>query len=270
MTFDGRIEAEFTVPSSIEVSATNSGGGPTVVSLTAGTYYLSDFVTHLVARLNAVRTPATWSGSVSTGASGTGQVTLNWSGDDDETYSIAWTDADTPALLGFAGDLTAVAHDMASVGTKQARGLWIPDHPLRLDTNTPRAPIVTDAMACVSPRGEVTTLVGNTFYRHTGLLYSNVAESRIWEAVATIANASWERFWSDAQLGQGDISWFTSGSRLRIYDHLGRELGAEANGGTGVDGWVASRGPFDLEVKRSDSTWAGHWRIEIPELISSG
>jgi hypothetical protein len=100
--------------------------------------------------------------------------------------------------------------------------------------------------------------------------YSNVLEGRIWESAAAIPNASWETFWKDAYLGQGSISWFTAGSKLKLIDHAGRTLGSDANAGAGVTGWVPTKGPFDTEVKKVDKAWAGMWAIEIPELVSSG
>lgn len=269
MTFDGRIEAQFTVPAGVSIAASNSGGGPTAVSLTAGTYFPSTFVAHVVARLNAVRTPANWTGTLSTGASGTGRVTLNWTGTG--TYSITWTSTDARDMLGFTINLAGVTQGVPSVGVAQHRMLWIPDCPLALDSDTPRAPIRTDAMMMVSPRGDATTLVGNRSFCHTGLKWSNVVESKIWEKAALIANASWETFWKDAQLAQGSHAWLVQspGARLKIIDHAGRTLGSDANSGTGVSGWSASRGPMDINPKKSSGQWAGQWRVELPELVAA-
>lgn len=255
-----------TVPAGVSINATNSGGGPTVVSITAGTYYISDLVAHVQTRLNAVRTPANWTVTLSTGASGTGKVSINWTGAG--TYSIAWTASGTTLrdVLGFTVDLTGVTQGVASVSPKQARGLWLPDCPLNLTGDTPNAPVATDAMPVVSPRGDVTVLVGNSMYQHLGLRWSNVLQAKVWEASAAIANASWETFWKDAYLGLGSISWFSAGSKLKIVDHAGRTLGSDA----AITGWKATRGPFDTAVKKVDKAWAGMWLIEIPELVSSG
>ena len=251
MTFDGRIEALMTVPSAVSINATNSGGGPTAVSITAGTYYPSDLVAHVQTRLNAVRTPANWTVTLSTGASGTGKVTINWTGSG--TYSIAWTSTTLRDVLGFTADLSGVTQGVASVSAKQARGLWIPDCPVNLSGDTTRAPVVTDAMPTVSPRGDVTVLVGNSMYRHVGVRYSHVVEAKIWEAAATITNASWETFWKDVYLGLGSISWFAAGSKLKLVDHTGRTLNSDAS----ISGWKATRGPFDTEVKKVDRAWTG-------------
>ena len=271
MTFDGRIEAQMTVPAGVSFTATNSGGGPTTIAITPGTYYISALVTHVQSQLNALRTPANWTVTLSTGASGTGKVTINWTGAG--TYSVAWTASGTTLrdVLGFTADLSGVTQGVPSTGAKQARGLWIPDCTLGLDCDTPRAPLISDAMTVVSPRGDATVLVGNTMYRHTALRWSHVVESKTWEIAATIANASWETFWKDVHLGQGGISWFSPGSKLKIFDHAARVLGSDANGGAGVGGWVASKGPAEIAPKKVDARgWGGMWRIEIPELVSSG
>jgi len=265
MTFDGRIEAQFTVPAGVTISATNSGGGPTSVSITAGTYYPTTFLAHVITRLNTVRTPANWSGILATD---NGKTNIVWTGTG--TYSIAWTDTNVRDVMGYTTNLTAVAQGTTSTSVNQARMLWIPDCPLGLDCDTPRAPLVTDALATVSPRGDVTTLVGNVLLRHTGLRWSHVAESKVWEAAAVISGASFETFWSDAQLGLGSIPWFSPGSKLQVFDHASRQLGINANSGAGVSGWVATKGPTSIEPKKVSATWAGQWRIEIPELLSSG
>lgn len=258
-----------TVPSAVSFTATNSGGGPTTITITAGTYYPSTLVTHVQTQLNALRTPANWTVTLSTGASGTGKVSINWTGAG--TYSIAWTANGTTLrdVLGFTADLVAITQGVASIGGKCARGLWLPDCPVNLSGDVPRAPIATDAMPVVSPRGDVTVLVGNSMYRHVGVRYSNVLEAKVWEVAATAAgfiNGSWETFWKDVYLGQGSISWFAAGSKLKLVDHASRTLGSDAS----ITGWKATKGPFDTEVKKVDKAWAGMWMIDIPELVSSG
>lgn len=272
MTFDGRAEGQFIVPTGgTTLSVTNGAGGPTAVTVAAGAYFLTAFLAALQAALIAQRPPSTgtWVVTLSTGASGTGKVTINCT-QVAGTWSITWTDTTLRDLLGFTLNIVAVA--VAQTGTKQARGLWIPDCPLNLDCDTARAPLVTDAISTVSPRGDVTTLEGNEMYRHTGMKWPLVSKAKVWEAAAAIVNASWETFWKDVHLGRGGLSWFTPGSKLQIYDHQSPsvQLGIDANGGAGVGGWVATKGPTSIEPKKHDGQWTGLWVIEIPELVSSG
>jgi len=81
-----RVEAEFTVPASTSVSATNSGGGPTTVTLTAGSSFMTDLCANLQTQLNSSRdpSPGTWSVAMSTS---TGLVTIDCTSGDKVTKS---------------------------------------------------------------------------------------------------------------------------------------------------------------------------------------
>lgn len=268
MTFDGRIEALATVPVGVTVSATNAGGTATV-TLPAGTYFLSSMISALATQLNGTAPlSATWTVSLSIGSSGTGQVTINGGG----TWSLIWTSAGSTlqAILGFDGNGDVNNASSAQTGTKQARGLWIPDCPLSLDGDPQRAPKVTDLRTTTSPTGVVLGLIGNVFYRHRVVRWSHVDISRVWEAKTTLANASWEFFFNETQLGQNS-SWFSPATPVQIYDLTGTKLGNDANGGTGLStGWQMT-GLTGIEPTKSDATgWTGRWSIEIPEIVSSG
>ena len=68
MTFDGRIEAQFTVPASTTIEVTNNGGGPTTVTIAAGTYFMTTFVAYLQTALTAQRAPRRHDGGQATGS----------------------------------------------------------------------------------------------------------------------------------------------------------------------------------------------------------
>lgn len=263
MSVAGRLEAFLTVPSGISISATNSGGGPTAVSLTAGTYTPTSFVAHVVARLNAVRTPANWTGSLSTGAGGTGFATLNCTG----TWSIAWTSTDARDMLGFTGDIASVSS--AQTGTKTHRGLWLPDCPLNLAGDPARAPVVSDIRRTRGPTGYVVTYFGNKAYRHRELVWSHVARAKTWESVSSI-KGSWEQWFKDTQLGN-DHAWFAPGSAFHVYEHNSVLLGSDLNSGSGpANGWKISEGPTSIEPVKSAPPWVGYWRVEIAAIESDG
>ena len=90
MAFGGRLESFFTIPASTTVTATNATGGPTSVSLTAGSYSPTSYCAHLQARLIAVRTGGTWTVTLSTGSAGTGLVTINCT---DGAWALTFTTA---------------------------------------------------------------------------------------------------------------------------------------------------------------------------------
>lgn len=172
------------------------------------------------------------------------------------------------ALSNFASMFVA----SAQTGTKQARGLWIPNCPLVLDGEPRRAPKVSDLRTTTSPTGTVLGLVGNTFYRHKNLKWSHVPKSQVWEQAALYANGSWETFFNETQLGLGSTSWFTPCSPVQIYDHTGTALGADANSSAGLaNGWQMT-GVTSIEPRQSAGTngWTGMFEIALPEIVSSG
>lgn len=262
MVFDGRLEAAFTVPASTTISVTNSGGGPTTVTVAAGSYYHSTFASYFQGALEAQRAPGSgsWSVTYSTGASATGKYTIALA----EGYSITWTSTNLRDLLGFTATITS---QTTVTGTNQSRGLWIPDCPLSCDGDPAQAPRVTDLRTTQSPTGYVVGLIGNTFYRHKNIRWSHVAKSRVWIGSETTVNASWEKFLVDTQWALGH-SWFTPVSLVNIYDIAGAKVGINANAGAGVSGWYL-KGVSDLELQRSGgSDWTGMFEIRVPEIVA--
>lgn len=258
MAFGGRIEAFMAVPAGITLSATNGAGGPTLVTLTAGNYTASSLVAHVVAALNAQR-PAGWTGSVSTGSSGTGRVTLAGTG----TWSILWTSTLLRDALGFAANISAVTY--SQTGTICARGLWMPDAPIQIDSDPARAPIVSDLRTTQSPTGKAYAMASNTFYRHKGLRWSHVPQSRMHEAKATHAGNTWETWFRQTQIG-GIVAWLSTGSAFEIYDHNEIKFGSDYS----VASWQISPAINSIEPKRSSGDWVGYWEIAIPQIVSAG
>ena len=269
MTFDGRIEARFTVPASTTISVTNNGGGPTTVTLTAGTYYLTTLVAHLQTILTAQRAPSAgaWSVTLSTGSSGTGKVTIAMSAG---TFSITWSSTTLRDLLGFDANISSEA---SSTGANQARGLWIPDCPPASDIpDHGQAPRVTDRHSTSGPTGIVISHTGNLKYRHPGWRYSHVERKRVWKGEEVIVNQSWERFLEDVAWGQG-LSWFDGSALCQVYDLNGALVGVRANSGSGLAGWyLVGKGINSIIPKPTDEAkqWNGRWRIDEFDLESSG
>ena len=150
-------------------------------------------------------------------------------------------------------------------GTKQARGVWLPDSPLFIDGNsTTHAPLMTDQRITVGPTGTVYGLVGNARYEQASLSWKYVDKSRTWEANATTSNASWEQFLKDTQYGLG-LSVFSVCSPVQIYDNASNRLGSDVT----MAGWTIL-GVDSITPKRTDARgYDGFWTIEIPRLVSS-
>lgn len=265
--YDGRWESAIVVPAGVTVTATNSGGGPTSVSITAGSYASpTALLAHVVARLNAVRTPATWTGSLSVGTSGTGQCSINWTGAG--TYTLAWTSTELRDILGFSASSGPVTQGVATVGPSQARGLWFPDCPIAMDGNPRSAPRRSDRRTVVTPTGIAYTHVGSTFYQLRNLRYSHVPRARVWAADAVLANASFETFYLETQLGLSS-TWFVPGSKCQVYDS-GVLVGINGNSGAGLAGWQMAQ-PRELdEITNSVEQWTGFGTIMLGNLVSDG
>ena len=268
MAHGGRLEAFFTVPSSTTVTATSPGGGTDSVSLTAGTYTPTSFCAHLQARLIAVN-GAGWTVTLSTGTSGTGLVTIDCSS---EPYALTFTTAEVGTVLGFVGNISSTSSP--SVGTQNARGLWLPKCPVTLEGHPSRAPKVTDARSTMGPTGRTLTLKGTSRYRHRGLRWSHIAKAQCFEAHATTTYASLQQWIDDTQFGDGH-SWFRPGSRFQAYwSNNGTDaiIGADLNSGTGPTyGWTCVPAIASFEPTRvSQQGLLEWWSFEIPELVSEG
>lgn len=260
MTYDGRLMSSFVVPAGVTLNATTNAGGPTPVPITAGTYVsLSAFLTQLQADLIAARTvtAGTWQVSLSTGASGTGKVTIAVT---NGVFSITWVTAELETLLGFAANIVAVA---SSTGAKQARGLWMPDCPLFLDRRLKAKPVATDQRQTESPTGTVIAHVGNLKYRHRGLLWSDVPLTRTWLVDEATANESLETFLMDTQWQQGH-TWFTASSKCVVIAHDGNALGNSSTLGWSLKG-VES---MDAFVSRAHEPWDAFWKVAIREVVT--
>lgn len=179
-----------------------------------------------------------------------------------KAWSLSWTDTNLRDVLGFTANISNVT--TTQTGAAQAKGLWFPDCSLTVEGDPERAPLVSDAVASVTPTGRVVTHVGNTFRRHRSLTWSHVPIAQVWDAEATYENGSWEEFFTETQLGLGS-TWFTPGSPIQIYDHNGIQVGADAS----VAGWYII-GLNSIEPRKSVRDWTGLWRIEIPTLVAAG
>jgi len=268
--FGGRFEAFFTVPSATTVAATNSGGTATSVSLTAGSYTPTSYCAHLAARLNAVRTPATWTVSLSTGQSGTGLVTIDCVG---ETWALTFTTAAAGTVIGFTGNIGSTTDP--STGTQNARGLWMPDCPFMVELDPKMAPKVTDSRGTEGPTGIITTYKGTSKYVHKQIRFSHVTQARAIKHAETTTYASLQSWLDDTQYHDGH-TWFSVGSRFQLYaDYNGTDtiVGYELNTNTGPTyGWGFSPAISDFSdhVKRADAGYLGMWSVDFPRIVSRG
>jgi hypothetical protein len=246
----GRLEAQITVPAGgYAVSATNGGGGPTTVTIPAGTYYPNDLLTTFAAQLDASR-PTGWTVTVADGEGATGFVTINCSS---TPWSITWTSTTLRSILGFTANIVAVS--TAQTGTSILDGMWLPDCPmLRLDTSDGATVIRSDARYSVSPTGKVFALVGNVHYRYPPLRWSHLSRSR---AVDSANRNSWTRWVQRTHLGT--LEYFPPGPPVRVY--------TDATADTLLDAYYFAGLADTSQVRPAESGWDGLWSVETPELI---
>lgn len=128
---NARLEAEITVPTGTTVSASNSGGGPTSVTVTPGSVFITDLCSALGTALTAQRSPTVgaWTVSVSP-TDGTIVVSCDNSTTAIPSFSLDWTSTDLRDLLGFEYNINypITASELArqiGYGTWTSASVWL-------------------------------------------------------------------------------------------------------------------------------------------------
>lgn len=259
-TFAGHVQGQFTVPSGITISVTTNAGGPTSVPITAGAYFMDDFLVQLDADLESGQTVSggNWVVTMSTGAGGTGLVTIAVT---NGTFSITWTSTILRNLLGYTSNISA---QTSSTGGLVPYGLWMPDCPMYVEGgHLDAAPLTTDLRQSMTPTGRVFGHVGNVKYQHAGVRWSHCPSHKVWSIDASPSTESFETFWTSVIVGQGH-TWFTPSSKLKIIAHTDNWLGESY-----VSGWYLSGGvSFSSLVTRAVDGWDGLWSVSFGSLTT--
>lgn len=265
MAFAGFIDAQFTIPSGVTISVTTNSGGPTSVTITAGSYYAYSFPSTLASILTAARPVTGGAWSVSLDAT-TGKYTIAVTAG---TYSITWTSTTFRDLIGYNATITTQTSVTAAA---VARGFFAPDHPVAVDGDLYYAHRPTDQRQSESPGGFVLGLVGNSKYRYRNVRYSHVDRARVFgysSSGQTASGGTWQQFLYDAHLGLGHL-YFTPSSRVRI--RWGSTPATDILGATDPGtstGWFM-KGINEFAPRKVGEQWTGLWTIEIPELVTDG
>ena len=116
----GRLEGLLTIPTGgWTLSATNGTGGPSTVTVPAGSYTTTTYCTELQSQLNTSR-PSGWTVTPSFGERGTGLVTINCSS---TNWSITWTSTELGSIIGH----TTITARASSLAGGICPGVWMPD-----------------------------------------------------------------------------------------------------------------------------------------------
>ena len=246
----GRLEGLITVPTGgWTLSATNGTGGPSTVTIAAGSYTTTSYCSYLQTQLNASR-PAGWTVTPSFGESGTGLVTINCSS---VNWSVTWTSTELGSLIGH-GNITARASALSG-GICPA--VWMPDCAYWSPYGKgDHGHYVTDMRQTISPNGAVKTLFGNEMRVLPGLKWEAVQKARVKSFDIGAAFQPFEEFWRTVVLGKYYAA-LPVGSTIAFFP--------DADVATSTDYRIVDLATF--APPQTVSGYAGLYRVELPRLI---
>jgi len=221
MANKGKIEGLITVPAGgWSAQLTDSLGGPTTVTVPAGTYYPSvadSGARGLAAELESQADAAMgqdWNVILASGEGGTGKTTINCVGG---TCTVIWTDTDLRDALGFTANLSG---STGYTSPNQARCLWMPDgYPIvPFDLDDYSGIEENDLIATEAPGGQVYVVGGQT--KHAlDVTWTGVSHAKTRIAAETTVNESFEKFRNDCIVGAA--SFTTPGGPLAVWMNAG-------------------------------------------------
>lgn len=252
----GRFEAYFTVPAGETITFDDSVAAAQVLAITTGVYTITTLVAFLVANVVG---GGHWTITFSGGESGTGKITIDCS---DRPFTVTWSSSTLRDLMGFAANIAAVS--AAQTGTKNARGVWLPDvekwTPHGDDDGNGNAAVkIVAKSATKGPTGLIKTIVGATIKEFRGVRWTGVSRARtklIGDMTAGVDTyQSFERWWGDTQ--NTEHAWFQGGAKFRFY--------WDADLTVYTDVKMVDSGEFD--PARLVENWVGRYVIAIPTLV---
>lgn len=194
----GKLEGQLVVPNGTGYRMTVNG--TTVTVLTAGGGYWPTSTTSFLTSIKVVLTAmfgGTWTATVSDGDTGTGKVTLTWSGG---VFTVAWIDTALRDALGFTIDLSGAA---TYTGASATPYVWLPNRRRWLPP-TPEGykglPVV-DTTTTVSSSGHVRSLYTARRYV-TRLWFRYLSGAKTWRVFESVTNESLQTFW-ETTIGAG-------------------------------------------------------------------
>lgn len=252
----GRLEAQMTFAANKAGTWTDNIGA-TVVTITAGSYYLAELVTEINTQL-----PRSWLVSISDGegtpTAATGLATISSA---DYNISVTWTDTEIRDALGFTGNISGAS--TAQTGTRQCPGLWLPGNPGKFTRHgdSEAGTLNTSFRQTVGPTGTVFSFGGGTGYFReiNGILWDGVPGRRVRPHLATYTNETLEEFIGNSQYLTGTYAnLFATGASIRIY------WDADVDG-TYKAGKFLFPPTFDPDTFFAGST--SYYRVPMPAFI---
>src|SRR5574343_920547 len=262
---NGRLEALITLAS--QTFAVDDGGGADTVTLTDGTYYWTDLLAHVEARIEAaVGTDFTVTASF--GETGSGKITI---AKNSGTFKLLFSSTAQANLFGVAAATDWNGAAAASfTSARGVMGVWLPqcgmDGP-DLDFDI-AGHLETDLRHTMGPTGVVSAWISTSSYRSfKGVRWVHVDRDHALDGV-NAAVVSWSQFVRQSQWG-GDSYFPISPAGLappvRVYYNADTSaLLGSATGGDGVYSLVLKP---SLRLARATEGWTGLWTVELTELV---
>jgi hypothetical protein len=253
----GRLEAQITVPTggwAVALTVT-AIGGPTTVTLPAGTYWISDLLSTFTGLLNAAfggDGAFSYSANFDEGADGlvAFQHTV-------ETFSWTWTSTNFRDLLGFTANLTPAASSFS--GTEVCEAIWRPDNPFDAPRGTTTGIRKFDRTLQVSPQGDQEALAYQNKRTVGTIRFPIVGKARTLRAQESVTNESFETWFENTHGGL--VTYFGAAPKCRWY--------WDANLATKIEFKLTK--PVDTFMpERVDPNWIGLWAWEIDGNVVPG
>lgn len=257
MSKSGRLEAQITVPAggwTVALTVT-AIGGPTNVTIPAGTYWISELISTFITQLNAAF-----------GGDGAFTFSANWDEGGDgifalfhatETFSLTWTSTSLRNLLGFTADLTPAA--LSFTGTEQIESFWMADCPFDAPRGVTTGIRTFDRTVQVSPQGDTSALSYQSRRKVGGISFPMVGKARTFRAHEVIANESFETWFENTHGAL--VTYFGTAPKCRFY--------WDANALDKIEFRLTK--PVDSFMpERVDQQWIGLWAWDIDGYVVPG
>lgn len=243
----GALSALIYQASNWTVSAAGTATAVATVTASSSRYH-TDLATAFGAALSTATTD-TVTVTISAGETGTGLCTITSTAN----LAITWTSTDLRDLLGFTGNLSAAT---SHVGTRQVRGLWLPNAEGAFTYgNGDEGHIETDMSTTESPRGDVKGIGWTSRKVLPSALWSHVPKAHAKIAHEVQTGASFEQWLSWTQYGS--LSYFDVVSPFRLI----WDAGSPSSYAT-----YRCHRPMS-EMPRTVEEWNGLFRVELSRLV---
>jgi len=254
---NGKVEGLITIPTGgvQALTCTDAAGGPTAITIDAGTYYWSvldsdteDWPEQLAEDINAAM-GQTWTVAIDATEGGDGKCTI---GCDGVTCTVTWQDTDIRDMCGFTGNLAAAT---SYESTNHVKGLWLPDGPPRSIYGLEDDGIdESDHTSTESSAGHVMTLGYQRKTVQPNVVWQGVSRARTRIAGESVTGESWQQFVRDVLYAEAT---YCTDRKIRVYPDADTD-------GTSTE--YRHSGPVPEPEPLIDG-WLEQWNVSTGRLV---